>query len=42
MVLAYLSIGEAEDCRYYWKTAARKGRAGFVVLAQNPYSVLGE
>lgn len=31
LVLAYLSIGEAEDYRYYWKTDARKGRAGFVI-----------
>ena len=30
LVLAYLSIGEAENYRYYWKDAARGGKAAFI------------
>jgi len=29
-VLAYVSVGEAEDYRYYWKSAARGGAASFL------------
>jgi len=35
IVLAYLSIGEAEDYRFYWKGAANCGLADFIVKA-NP------
>jgi len=34
-VLAYLSIGEAESYRYYWRDRADRGRAPFVV-ERNP------
>jgi len=35
VVLAYLSIGEAESYRYYWRDRADRGRATFVV-GRNP------
>ncbi len=30
LVLAYLSIGEAESYRYYWKDEAKRGKAAFI------------
>jgi cysteinyl-tRNA synthetase len=35
VVLAYLSIGEAESYRWYWERSARGGRARFVI-GENP------
>jgi len=34
-VLAYLSIGEAEDYRFYWKSSWRPGKPGFIA-DENP------
>ena len=36
-VLAYLSIGEAENYRFYWQSSWRVGKPGFIVEANPDY-----